>query len=599
MSEPNVFSPWFLGPRSENETWVRDGLQSVLDDWFDWRKALFTDDPAAISGAAQGAPGFLKQRDLIARRLAQLVQQLRGEAPVYSPRYIGHMSSEVALPALLGHFAALLHNPNILSKEASRVGTVIETEAIGMLAAMIGFDPALARGHFTSGGTVANLEAVWRARFRIDHRLALALTLAEEHGQPLDVFAAAHMPSPRFRDLMVRYGVDDAAMRERSAVLGNPFEIAERIARRGGAPWRGPVMLVPGHKHYSWVKAANVFGLGEEAFWTVPLDAEGRLSVAGLSARIAEARAAARPVLMAVSVAGTTELGELDPVDAVADHLAALRREDQIDIWHHVDAAYGGFFCALDRDEPLLAPARRRALRAIRQADTVTIDPHKLGYAPYACGALLAREAEYDAVSSFAAPYVERSELGEAAWTRTIEGSRPATGAAATWLTGKTIGFGPDGLGAVLRSTIDSCRAIRAALAEAIPQLRPLDPTDTNIFCFSVAEPGETLGAANVRTTAVHAAITASPTFSMSRTVLGAGASSGLIDAHLAAWGGRRDVDHLVLVRCVVMNPFWSDPATRARLLPQLVAELREIIARTGPDAAAAARAACLATPVG
>jgi glutamate/tyrosine decarboxylase-like PLP-dependent enzyme len=595
MSEPAVFSPWFLGPRSENEAGARARLGAVLDGWLDWRGQLFADDPAMIQGADGAAPGSPEQRRLIDQRLAELVHKLRGEAPTWSPRYIGHMVSDVALPALLGHFAALLHNPNILSKEAARVGSVIETEAIAMLAEMIGFDPALARGHFTSGGTVANLEAVWRARFRIDHRLALALTLAEEHGLPLDVFAAAHMPSARFRGLLARYGVDDAAMRERSAVLGNPFEIAERIARRGGAPWRGPVMLVPGHKHYSWVKAANVFGLGEEAFWTLPLDAEGRLSIAGLSARIDQARALGRPVLMVVSVAGTTELGELDPIDAVAGRLAALRREDRIDIWHHVDAAYGGFFCALDPDEPLLGVAQRRALRAIRQADTVTIDPHKLGYAPYACGALLVRDAGHDVVSSFTAPYVERAELGEAAWTRTLEGSRPATGAAATWLTGKTIGFGPEGLGAVLRATIDSCRAIRAALAGAIPQLRPLDPADTNIFCFSVAETGETLSAANVRTAAVHAAIAASPTFSMSRTVLGAGASSDLIDAHLAAWGGRRDADRLVLVRCVVMNPFWSDPATRARLLPQLVAELREIIARTGPDQAAPARPKALA----
>lgn len=583
MSQPAAFGPHFLGPKSENEDWVRTRMRSVLDGWFEWRKQLFADDPAVITDADQAAPAFVEQRRLLDRRLAELVEQLRGEAPIYSPRYIGHMASEVALPALLGHFAALLHNPNILSKEASKIGTVIETEAIGMLARMIGFDPKVARGHFTSGGTVANLEAVWRARFRIDHRLALALTLAEDHDLPLDVFVAAHRPAERVSDLMTRHGVRDAAMRARSAVLGNPFEVAERIARRAGEPYRGPVILAPGHKHYSWIKAANVFGLGEEAFWSVPLDAEGRLCLAGLAARIDEARAAGRPVLMVVSVAGTTELGELDPVDAVAEHLARLRREEGIDIWHHVDAAYGGFFCALEPDEPLLTAARRRALRAIRQADTVTIDPHKLGYAPYACGALLVRDAERDAVSSFAAPYVERTELGEAPWTRTLEGSRPATGAAATWLTGKTIGFGPRGLGAVLRSTIDSSRALRAALAQAVPLVRILNPADTNIFCFSVAEEGEALSAANARTAAVHAAIAASPAFSMSRTVLGADASSGLIDAHLASWRGQRDADRLVLVRCVVMNPFWSDPSVRTRLIPELTTELREIVARTAP----------------
>ena len=578
MSDLTPFKPYFLGPKSENEAWVRGQLQSVLDDWFDWRKSLFGDDPTVITGADQAEPGFMRERMLIRERLAELVEQLRGEVPTYAPRYMGHMVSELALPALLGHFAALLHNPNNSSKEASKVGTVIETEAVAMLAEMIGFDPRKARGHFTSGGTVANLEAVWRARYRMDHRLALALSLAEDFGRPLDVFAAAHMSASRFRSLIAEFGIDDAAMRARSAVLGNPFAAAERISRYSGRPYRGPVLIAPGHKHYSWVKAANVFGLGEEAFWTAPVDAEGRLCVSGLAERINEARLLGRPVLMVVSVAGSTEMGEIDPVDAVAGHLAALRTREDLDIWHHVDAAYGGYFCALDPCEPLLAPARRRALHAIRSADTVTIDPHKLGYAPYACGTLLVRDAERDAISSFAAPYVERADLGPAPWTTTLEGSRPATGAVATWLVGKTLGFGPQGLGAVLRSTIESCRAVRAALSEGVPLLRPLDPTDTNIFCFSIADQGETLSAANARTAAVHAHIATSPDFSMSRTVLSTLTCPDLIDRHLDSYGGRRDADHLVLVRCVLMNPFWADEGVRARLLPELVLELRRFV---------------------
>lgn len=583
MPDPAVLKPYFLGPRSENEAWVRGQLETVLEDWFDWRKGLFAGDPAAIGAAEQAAPAFRRQQALIARRLAELVASLRGESPTYTPRYVGHMVSDVTLPALLGHIAALLHNPNNTSREASKVGTAIEAEAIAMLAGMVGYDPRRARGHFTSGGTVANLEAVWRARYRMDHRLALALTLAEERGAPLDAFAAGHMSSARFQRLAAEVGVESHAMRARSAVLGNPFEAAERIGRLTGRPWRGPVILAPAHRHYSWIKAANVFGLGEEAFWTIPVDAAGRLSVAGLAAKIAEARGLGRPVLLVVSVAGTTELGRLDPVDAVADRLQALRNDEGLDIWHHVDGAYGGYFCALDPDEPLLAPAARRALGAIRRADSVTIDPHKLGYAPYACGALLVRDEEHDAVSAFAAPYVERTELGAAPWATTLEGSRPATGAAATWLTGKTLGFGPEGLGEILRSTIESGQAICSALSAAIPQVRPLAPMDTNILCFSLAEPGEPLSRSNARTLAAQARIAASPNFSMSRTMLSAAACPDLIDAHLRGYGGQRDAEGLALLRCVVMNPLWADPTLRARLIPDLVAEVREAMAEPAP----------------
>lgn len=585
MDPLDPIAPYFLGPQLENETWARDSLDAVVSACFAWRRTKFPDDPPSLTADQLDGPVIGARRAQVDTHLAALLARLRDETPTHTPRYIGHMVSDVALPALLGHVAALLHNPNNTSREASKVGVALEGEAIGLLAQMMGFDPAAARGHFTSGGTVANLEAIWRARFRLDHRLALAV--AGAGNGPLDVFAAAHMSQARFDRLLQSHAEDDAAMRACSSVLGNPYEAAERLSRLSGRPYRGPVILAPGHKHYSWVKAANLFGLGEEAFWPVALDREGRLCPRALAARIDEAQAVGRPILAVISVAGTTELGELDPIDAVADELDR-RRTHGIDIWHHVDAAYGGFFCALGPEEPLLAPARRRALRAIRRAETITIDPHKAGYVPYACGALLTRDADCDRVSSFAAPYVERAELGGAPWTRTLEGSRAATGAAATWMMGRSVGFDPEGLGGVLRSTIESCRALRAALDAGIPTVRVLEPTDTNILCFSVAEHGDTLSAANARTAAVHRAIAASPNFSMSRTALDASTCGELIAAHVESYAGRPDADRLVLVRCVVLNPFWADRRLRERLLAELIGELRGIIQAVNAEGLAA-----------
>ena len=91
---------------------------------------------------------------------------LEAETPKYTPRYMGHMVSELSLPAIFGHFATLLHNPNITSREAAKVGSVLEAEAVAMLATMVGYGKS-ARGHFTCGGTIANFEAIWRARFRL------------------------------------------------------------------------------------------------------------------------------------------------------------------------------------------------------------------------------------------------------------------------------------------------------------------------------------------------------------------------------------------------------------------------------------------------
>lgn len=566
---------------------MRGEFQAVLDQWFDWRKGLFADDPCLVGPEDRLSPERLERREVLSRELAELCEALTAETPTFTPRYIGHMKAEVSLPALLGWLAAMLHNPNNTSREASKVGTVIEAEAIAMLAAMVGYDPARAEGHFTSGGTVANFEAVWRARYRLDHWLSLGLYIAEKTGEPLDVFASAHMGWDRFRQLWDEHGLTDAVLRRYSAAVGVPAAIWLRIGRAAGRDYLGPVLLVPGNKHYSWSKAANLFGLGEESLWAVDLDAEGRLDVDDLDRLIRRAEAAGRPVLMAVGVAGTTETGEIDPIDALHDRLERWEAERGVHIWRHVDAAYGGFLCAIlgGPDEDVLTPASVAALRAIGRADSVTIDPHKLGYVPYACGAFLTRDTARYAVSAFDAPYLDRPELGDGKWSSTLEGSRSAAGAAAVWLTGRTMGFGPSGLGALLAETVRARQAFETALGDAVPEVRFLQPADANIVCFSIAARGETLSAANRRTTALFDRIHCSPEFSVSKTTLGADYAA-TVARHVDGFSGVVDAQGMVLIRCVFMNPYWAAPEFRVALFPPFIALVRESL---GHDLEAAA----------
>ncbi len=254
----SIASSYFPGLGRGNDAWVRAQVQGLFDHWFDWRADLFPQDrPSAPLGVDVQASTQLSER------LGELARALTAETPTHTPRYIGHMKAEVSLPALFGWLAAMLHNPNNTSRESSRVGTVIEAEAIAMLAELLGYDPAAAEGHFTSGGTIANFEAVWRARYRLDHWLSLGLHLAEATGERLDVFAAAHMGWDRFRRLWREHALDDAVLRRSSASAGNPAQVWRRIGQASGREYLGPVMLAPGNKHYSWMKGANLFGLGE------------------------------------------------------------------------------------------------------------------------------------------------------------------------------------------------------------------------------------------------------------------------------------------------------------------------------------------------
>ena len=134
--------------------------------------------------------------------------------------------------------------------------------------------------------------------------------------------------------------------------------------------------------------------MGVESVWACDLDAEGRLEPSSLSRLLDRAQREIRPVMMVVSVAGTTELGMIDPINRVADILESFQRDRGVHVWHHIDAAYGGYFCStLGSDDCGLPMASQEALRACPRASSITLDPHKLGFVPYACGAFVVPDA--------------------------------------------------------------------------------------------------------------------------------------------------------------------------------------------------------------
>jgi glutamate/tyrosine decarboxylase-like PLP-dependent enzyme len=108
----------------------------------------------------------LKREEHFRLCVAEILHRFRAEIPSFTPRYIGHMVTEISLPALMGHIINLVHKPNNITGEASRVGVQLEDEAIQDLSKMVGYNPAEASGLFTSGGTVPNFEGLLHARSR-------------------------------------------------------------------------------------------------------------------------------------------------------------------------------------------------------------------------------------------------------------------------------------------------------------------------------------------------------------------------------------------------------------------------------------------------
>ena len=159
-------------------------------------------------------------------------------------------------------------------------------------------------------------------------------------------------------------------------------------ARRARAPWDVRAHGIGGSERrltvyasretHTWVqKAADLFGLGTEAIrW---IDVDSRLAMVPLAlddAIEADVRAGRTPLLV-VGTAGSVSTGAIDPLREIA---AICRRRD---VWFHVDGAYGAFAAALPDASP--------DLKALSEADSVALDPHKWLYAPLEAGCTLVR----------------------------------------------------------------------------------------------------------------------------------------------------------------------------------------------------------------
>ena len=552
---------FFLGPQSENAGWVAGKISEIFEHWYGWRKSLYPDDGLAISLADQEAQEFQKCNESLSHHLKDLISLYEKEVPKFSPRFIGHMVSEVSIPALLGHILNLLHNPNNISSEVSKVGDVLEKEAISALLDMVGYHPKLGQGHFTSGGTVANIEALWRARYTVDHWLALGSYCRTQGTCNKPLFELAHQGWGSYDKIRKELAVGDFELRKLSFVAQSPWSAMKSYEKIFDHGFEGPVVLAPKSKHYSWPKAVSLLGLGEDSFWPIELDHRGRLSVTDLESKIEKARKQQRPIAMVVSVAGTTEMGEIDPVDEVNKLLESYRKEG-IHIWHHVDAAYGGFFRTMlgdSKEEQHLEDYCLNALKAIPRADSITIDPHKLGYIPYSCGAILFPDKKRYQVSSFEAPYVD---VGNNTWLKTLEGSRSASGAAATWLTAKSIGLDSKGYGRILTKTIEARKQLQSDLNNGIEGIQILPHCDTNIICFCVAQNKEPLSRTNERTLAVLRKINSDGQFMVSKTYLKFNNYNELLFPYVKSWKAEVDEEGTYLLRVVLMNPFFTSKET-------------------------------------
>ncbi len=292
-----------------------------------------------------------------------------------APSFIGHMATPLPYFMLPLSRIMVALNQNLVKIETSKAFTPLERQVLGMLHGLVYeqdesfyaknlHNSRRALGSFCSGGTVANITALWVARNNMFPTTESFAGLAKEG--------------------LVR------------AIQQSDYQDLALITSERG--------------HYSLGKAADVLGIGRENVISIETDEHSKINIAQLREKCEELRNNNIGIIAIVGIAGTTETGNVDPLEEMADIATEYNAH------FHVDAAWGG--------PTLMSDTYKYLLKGIERADSVTIDAHKQLYVPMGAGMVLFKSPTLLSAVEHHAEYILRAgskDLGQ----YSLEGSRP------------------------------------------------------------------------------------------------------------------------------------------------------------------------------
>ncbi|WP_185964579.1 pyridoxal phosphate-dependent decarboxylase family protein [Aliikangiella marina] len=553
MSQPQVdaeqtiqqdlsfFSPFFIGAHGENSDVLEELLVEFVRDHVYWRRNFHPEDIRPISPQMTHSSDY---QDAIARlreELLSLTSNLKRTVPIYSPRYLGHMASDLMLPALLAQLVTTIYNPNNSFNEVGETTINMELEVGNQFAKLFGFntDPQrypCAWGHLTSGGTDANYESLWNFRAVKYYPVALVESLRkadlsieindQKLKSPNDYtpwelvnFSIEEVLEFRrliFQSIKQRYG-DITFKRFSQLVEDNRLEAlgpAQFFAQN--YRYHQPVVLVPATAYPFWQKAMRLLGLGSASLVEIPLTGTMRMDENELERILEKLRTQNIPVLAVVGVLGTLDFGTIDPIHKIVEIRDKLALEG-LSFYIHIDASCGAYVNSLFTDQEGNKVSRDQvanqlkyfpsesvydAFTALSEVDSITVSPHSFGYLPQGIGGFIARNRDVVRLlnSSQQDPLINSKDLDMLSLSRYIlDGTKPGANAASAYITHKVLPLNHEYFGRIIKQTIAAAEYLYDKLSHLKKELKdvaildvPFEP-DTNLIVVSINPNGNVL----------------------------------------------------------------------------------------------------------
>lgn len=347
-----------------------------------------------------------------------LVDHLQGMFIWGHPRSQVNVVPPPSIASVIGVLLAAIYNPNLVSEESSRKIALAEAEVAAMTARLVGYDPARAAGLFTFGGTGANL---YGAKIGLEK----AIPGAQENG------------------------------------LSSPA-----------------VILSSDQSHYARYNIAGWLGVGEKNSRSVPTSLDNAIDLEALEGALREELAAGRKIACILATMGTTDAFGIDDLAGIVEVRDRLAAEFSLPSSPHVhaDAVIGWAWSTFNDYDFEANPLgfRGRTVRALARAcdrirhlelaDSIAIDFHKTGFAPYMASLFLVKnraDLAHITRPRSKMPYLYQTgeyHPGQATLETSRSGTAPLAALANLLL------FGKDGFRALLGHLVEMAEVLREEL---------------------------------------------------------------------------------------------------------------------------------------
>lgn len=327
-----------------------------------------------------------------------------------SPNYYGYITGGGNQTALLAEVLKNALNQNNLKWHNAPANSEIEKIVIKWICQFIGY-PVDAGGVLVSGGSVANF---------------LNLAVMRKVKCPIDVADEGMHQAP----LMTVYASEQG--------------------------------------HSSIDKGMDMLGMGKKHLRKIGVDENFQVRASEMESQIQQDIDQGFLPIGIVGIAGTTNSGTVDNLDALAD-LA-----EKYNLWFVVDAAYGGPAAGTD--------IARHLFKGINRADSILINPHKWFYVPFEVSCVIVKNKAHlrDTFSLVPDYLTAGSEEKEDLMDFNLQLTKDFK-ALKVWMTFKT--YGSDKLKAAISNDIENAR-YAAQLIEESNDFELLAPVPLSIVCF-------------------------------------------------------------------------------------------------------------------